>query len=96
MAGHAVLEEVCAAMQLQEPQQVVLQHTLVAFSIQCEILRQKVEATTAHSAREAVPNHDTIRMLICVDSEATIEPAGALRSPHPVPAGPDAPEGRFI
>jgi hypothetical protein len=54
MAGCAVLKEVGAAMQLHESQQMVLQHTLVAFSIHCENLGQKVEATTAHSARKAL------------------------------------------
>jgi hypothetical protein len=73
-------------MQLHEPQQMVLQHTLVAFNIHCEILGQKVEATTATSARKAVPNRDTVRVHDCLDSVASVEPAAVLQLPHPDPA----------
>jgi hypothetical protein len=46
MVRGTVLKKVCAAVQLHEPEQVVLQHSLVAFAIHCDVFRKKVEATT--------------------------------------------------
>jgi hypothetical protein len=45
VARGTVLKKVCAAVQLHEPEQVVLQHSLVAFTIHCDVFRKKVEAT---------------------------------------------------
>ncbi len=45
VAGGSILEMVHAAVQLHEPQQVVIQHTLVAFSLHCDVIGQKIETT---------------------------------------------------
>ncbi len=78
MAGHAVLEELGAAEQLHVPQQLVLLHTLVLFSIHCDTLGQKVDATMAHSASEAATDHGTVGVLDCLDGAAIFEAAAAL------------------
>jgi hypothetical protein len=85
-----VLKKVCAAVQLHEPEQVVLQHSLVAFTVYCDVYWKKVEATMPQSARKTPPNHNTVRVFHSFDGVVAVKPDAVLWPPHFDPGRPRA------
>ncbi len=70
-----VLKKVHAAVQLHEPEQVVLQHSLAALAVHCDVFWKKEEATTPQGARKTPPNRNPVRVFESFDSVGAVKPA---------------------
>jgi hypothetical protein len=90
LLGGTVLKIVFAAVQLHEPEQMVLQHSLVAFAVHCDVFWKKVEATMPQGARKTPSNHNTVRVFHSFDGVAAVKPAALPWPPHFAPDGPQA------
>ncbi len=60
VAGLAILQEVCAPMDLHELKEVILQNCLVTLSVHGSIFWQKIKSTTAYTAGKTSPDHHNV------------------------------------
>jgi hypothetical protein len=84
LGGMAQEKSVCS-MLLHEPEQEVLQHSLVEFAVHCDVFWKKEKATMPQSSRKTPPNHNTVRVFYSFDGVEALKPVAVLWSPHFVP-----------